>query len=745
MKKSLFLLSFVWFSMFVFSQAPLGINYQTVIRDSDGQSLPNTELTLKMTIRSGALDGEAVYVETHAVVSNAFGLVNLMIGQGTPLRSEFATIAWGKNAFYLETAVDLTGGGQFQVLGVTQFLSVPYSMYSGQSGGMLSMTTQERNSLENPSVGMQIYNLTTNCLNYYSGNDWYETCGTMVVNQPPFIPMNPAPYDGAIEMPFDLTLGWACTDPDYDPLTFDLYFGNLNPPGLYQSGIIDFEFPLSQLDFSMIYYWKIEAHDTNGNIAEGPLWSFTTMMCMPPTPWAGNDATICEGSSHQIEAATGGPGIYQVQWSTNGDGTFSNPATENPIYTPGLIDITNGFVELTITGFAAQPCPPFPGSDVMFLTIQSEPTVFAGPDQTVCFGVEVQLDGEAENYSLIMWSTNGSGDFQNNGTEEPIYLPSISDYIAGCIILRMDAVPVVPCTLYKADSLNLCISPFPEANAGTNQMNLPGTNATLGGNIPPSGGYGLWSIISGSGGSIAQPNNPSSIFTGLASHSYLLLWTVYDQYGCNSEDDVAISFTSSLTCEQNFTDIRDGKVYSSVQIGTQCWMAQNLNIGTLLPGTSSQTNNGIIEKYCYEDTELNCEVYGGLYQWNEMMEYFTTQGIQGICPTGWHLPTNAEWTVLTNYLGGEGVAGGKMKETGTTHWKSPNTGSTNSSGFTALPDGYRSTGGIFSYKSIYGYFWTSTAYFSADAIIRLMSYNNAFTNSNYYTKSYGFSVRCLKN
>jgi hypothetical protein len=108
-----------------------------------------------------------------------------------------------------------------------------------------------------------------------------------------------------------------------------------------------------------------------------------------------------------------------------------------------------------------------------------------------------------------------------------------------------------------------------------------------------------------------------------------------------------------------FTDTRDGKVYTTVYIGTQCWMKQNLNIGTRIAGAGNQTNNGTIEKYCYDDNESNCDYYGGLYQWNEMMQYTTTQGVKGICPKGWHLPTNNEWNVLSTFLGGS--AGGKMK------------------------------------------------------------------------------------
>ena len=125
--------------------------------------------------------------------------------------------------------------------------------------------------------------------------------------------------------------------------------------------------------------------------------------------------------------------------------------------------------------------------------------------------------------------------------------------------------------------------------------------------------------------------------------------------------------TSSKTITFNFiacTDA-DNNSYSIVQIGTQVWMAENMNVGVRVGSSQLQTNNGIIEKYCYNDSTENCTKYGGLYQWDEMMQYVTTQGSQGICPAGWHLPTDEEWTTLTTYLGNEDVAGGKMKSTGT--------------------------------------------------------------------------------
>ncbi len=137
--------------------------------------------------------------------------------------------------------------------------------------------------------------------------------------------------------------------------------------------------------------------------------------------------------------------------------------------------------------------------------------------------------------------------------------------------------------------------------------------------------------------------------------------------------------TSPWQCGDIIFDSRNEQVYNTVLIGNQCWISENLNIGMRIDGVNNQTNNGILEKYCYNNIEDSCDVYGGLYQWDEMMQYTTTEGVQGICPTGWHLPTDDEWRSLDVFLGTE-VAGGKMKEIGTTHWNSPNTGATNTSG-----------------------------------------------------------------
>src|SRR5574344_2077997 len=131
-------------------------------------------------------------------------------------------------------------------------------------------------------------------------------------------------------------------------------------------------------------------------------------------------------------------------------------------------------------------------------------------------------------------------------------------------------------------------------------------------------------------------------------------------------------------------------VFDEVIIGTQTWMAKNLDVDDGLGGI-----------YAYNNNENNVATYGRLYTWDAAMRVAASID-------GWHLPSDEEWTTLTTYLGGESVAGGKLKETGTTHWKSPNTGAINESGFTALPGGYRSGGGTFYDIGSNGDWWSAT-------------------------------------
>jgi uncharacterized protein (TIGR02145 family) len=185
-------------------------------------------------------------------------------------------------------------------------------------------------------------------------------------------------------------------------------------------------------------------------------------------------------------------------------------------------------------------------------------------------------------------------------------------------------------------------------------------------------------------------------------------------------------------------------------------MKQNLNVGTKIPDNENQSNNSILEKYCYWNDDANCSIYGGLYQWAETVQYLNgatntstwspvpTGNIQGICPAGWHVPSSSEFNNLSLYLGA--TAGGKLKETGTVHWAAPNTGATNESGFTALPGGMRLSAGMFSSLSYNGSFWSCSEGFFPDQGYLLNLSSNSDAVAFYFSAKYsGFSVRCIKN
>lgn len=190
-----------------------------------------------------------------------------------------------------------------------------------------------------------------------------------------------------------------------------------------------------------------------------------------------------------------------------------------------------------------------------------------------------------------------------------------------------------------------------------------------------------------------------------------------------------------------FEDSRDQHVYKYVKIGTQTWMAENLAyLPAVSPGGVSETTHDYFVNG-YEGSNVasakaavNYSTYGVLYSW---------VAAQNACPSDWHLPSDAEWTILTEYLGVS--AGSLMKEAGSTHWSSPNPGATNASGFTALPGGYRHQEGYFFYLGSYAYFWSSSDGGPSEAWYRSLHCYYAGVYRNYDDRSIAFSVRCLQN
>ena len=195
----------------------------------------------------------------------------------------------------------------------------------------------------------------------------------------------------------------------------------------------------------------------------------------------------------------------------------------------------------------------------------------------------------------------------------------------------------------------------------------------------------------------------------------------------------------------------EGNTYKTVTIGTQQWMAENLKVtkyndGIDIPNITDNTQwfQLTTGAWAYYNNDVTYNVkYGKLYNWYAVSP--TVNGNKNVCPTGWHVPTDTEWTVLTDYLGGETVAGGKMKEVGTTSWNSPNTDATNTSLFTGLPGGNRYKDGSYNSIGIFGNWWSSSEYKPDISWYRSLYYFSCNTYRNVSNeKDYGLSVRCLR-
>jgi len=222
----------------------------------------------------------------------------------------------------------------------------------------------------------------------------------------------------------------------------------------------------------------------------------------------------------------------------------------------------------------------------------------------------------------------------------------------------------------------------------------------------------------------------SVIHSVLTSVVFLLLAT-----GCKKDDD-------SL----KITDI-DGNVYDTVTIGTQTWMKENLKTthyadGSAIPLVNDNAAwiNLTTPGYCWYDNDraTYAQTYGALYNWH-------TVNTGKLCPTGWHVPTSAEWETLITYLGGWIIAGGKLKETGTEHWQSPNEGATNESGFTALPGGYHNYyDGVFAGIGYGSNWWSATEDYTNNALNLGMGSHRSDISKYLDSERNGFSVRCVR-
>lgn len=377
-------------------------------------------------------------------------------------------------------------------------------------------------------------------------------------------------------------------------------------------------------------------------------------------------------------------------------------------------------------------------------------TAASGGNVTSAGGSEVTARG-------VCWSISINPTTATNKTTDGIGPGSFSSSITGLTPgalynIRAYATNVVGTAYSSATTFNALAST--PVLITTSLSAVTTTSATTGGNIPDDGGAPItargvcWNTSTSPtiGNSKTTDGTGIGIFnssiTGLtANTTYYMRAYATNIIGTSYGDEAVLkTFTGTVT---DF----EGNIYYTVTIGSQVWMAQNLkaikyNDGTAIP----QVIDGAVWATLltpgygwFNNDDANKATYGALY--NYYVVDPASNGGKNVCPTGWHVPTDDQWTALTNFLNGEAAASGKLKEAGTAHWKTPNTGATNETGFTALPSDGHSNG-----LGTVANFWTSTPYYdTTSAWDRFLSFSNSNMHTQYYGKINANSIRCLKN
>jgi uncharacterized protein (TIGR02145 family) len=508
------------------------------------------------------------------------------------------------------------------------------------------------------------------------------------------------------------------------------------------------------------------------------------------TPITNIAATLAYSGGNITSDGGGTITVRGVCWSTNANPTVdlttkTSDGTGSGIFTSSITGLTAN-TQYHIRSYATNSAGTAYGSDVVFTTTVAVviPTittisVSSITNTTATSGGNITSDGGATVTTRgVCWSTTtgpttalSTKTTDNTGTG--IFTSSITGLTAGTIYYVKAYATNSAGTSY-GNEISF-ITSGPPAITTITITGITNTTATSGGNITSDGGASVtargvcWNIANGSLPTINDNKTIDGIGIGVFSSSIIGLerYTTYNvrAYATNNNGTGygntmsfftiqidPIIFNSNLTYG-TVSDI-DGNVYKTIIIGTQTWMAENLkttkyNDNSTIPLVTDASAWEALAAfttpaYCWynNDAATYKATYGALY--NLFTVDVASNGGKNVCPTGWHIPSDDEWTTFTTYLVGETIAGGNLKETGTTHWLSPNVDATNETGFTALPGGYRGVSGTYNLIGDIGYWWSSTEYTTYIAWFRNVGYGSPGVGRSDFDGRYGFSVRCIK-
>jgi len=451
-----------------------------------------------------------------------------------------------------------------------------------------------------------------------------------------------------------------------------------------------------------------------------------TMVVNPNLPVsvtiAASQNPVCAGNTISFTATPTNGGLSPFYlWKVNGINVGTNSSTYSYIPTNGdLVSCILTSSETCTTGNPASSIQ-YPVSVSTNLPVSITIVASSNP---FCPGSPVTFTGAPVNGSLtpsFQWKVNGT----NVGTNSQYYTynPANGDSVRCVMTSNLSCVTGNPATsntiimsgtLAPIVTFSSCFDTITTVNAQP---------VKLKGGIPLGGTY------SGPGvNSLTSVFTPATAGTGTKTITYS--YTNAVMCTASKSIHIIVQAAPAFTCGNNFTDIRENKVYPSVQIGSQCWLAANLDFGTIIASTQDQRDNCISEKYCYNDNPVNCTNQGGLYQWDEVMLYDDTPGDQGFCPPAWHIPTENDWnTLFANYIN-NGFAGSPLKYSGY-------------SGFKALLSGARHIDKSWDFQGFAAFFWSSTQESNTKAWAHGMNDEDPSVSIYPALRSNAFSIRCV--
>ncbi|MEI6899352.1 MAG: FISUMP domain-containing protein, partial [Bacteroidota bacterium] len=430
---------------------------------------------------------------------------------------------------------------------------------------------------------------------------------------------------------------------------------------------------------------------------------------------------FCIGGSVTFTATpTNGGTPPAYQWKVNGvnAGINSSTFTYNPVSGDLVTCVMNSSIACPTGNPAASNTITMIGNTGLpaGVSITANPNPFC-PGTSVTFTATPNNGGSNPSYQ---WKVNGL----NTGTNSSIfsYNPVTGDKVTCLMTSNLACVSGNPAlsneitlsgTLAPIVSFTTCFDTVTTVNAKPIKLK---------GGIPLNGTY------TGPGVS-ANTFNPA--VAGIGNKTITYTYTNAILCSSSKTKTIIVQAIPAFTCGNNLTDIRDGKIYPTVKIGSQCWFATNLNFGNQVSSTQHQRDNCVNEKYCYQDLSANCNVQGANYQWDEIMLYDDTPGLQGLCPPAWHVPTEAEWNTLFAVYTNNGFAGSPLKYSGY-------------SGFNALLSGVNHFNRQWDFQNFATFFWSSTAYGPYKAWSHGMNDYNPSVSIYPSSRANAFSIRCLK-